>query len=144
MVALTKDRNTPQSAGDLREGPVAASQLIFAGSLVCRNAAGFLVKGVTALNLTGVGRAEHQMDNSAGGAGDVQLRYRPGIFRFANSAAGELITIADIGKACFVVDDQTVARTNGTGTRSKAGVIDAVDDQGVWVRMDEALARVAS
>ncbi len=144
MVALTKDRNTPQSAGDLREGPVAASQRIFAGSLVCRNASGFLVKGVTALNLVGVGRAEHQVDNSAGAAGDTQLRYRPGIHRFANSAAGDLITIADIGKACFVVDDQTVAKTSGTNTRSKAGVVDAVDDQGVWVRMDEALARVAS
>lgn len=144
MVALTKDRNTPQSIGDMRYGAVAASQLIFAGSLVCRNASGFLVKGVTALNLIGVGRAAERIDNSNGAAGDAQLAYRPGIFLFANSAAGDLITIADIGKACFVVDDQTVAKTSGTNTRSKAGVVDAVDDQGVWVRMDEALARVAS
>lgn len=143
MVALNQDRNTPQSQGDLRDGPVAASQLIYAGALVCRNAAGFLVKGATALNLTAVGRAEHRADNAAGGAGDIRLRYRPGTYRFANSSAGDLITIADIGKACFVVDDQTVAKTSATNTRSKAGVVDAIDDQGVWVRMDEALARVA-
>jgi hypothetical protein len=143
MVALTKDRNTPASAGDLREGAVAASQLIYAGAIVCRNAAGFLVAGVTATNLIGVGRAEHRVDNSAGAAGDAQLRYRPGCYRFANSAGADEITAADCGKACFVVDDQTVARTSATNTRSKAGVVDFVDPEGVWVRFDEALARVA-
>jgi hypothetical protein len=139
MAALTADRNTPQSEGDLREGAVAASQLIFAGALVCRNAAGTLVKGATATGLVGVGRAEERVDNSAGAAGAKSLRYRPGIFRFANSAAGDAITAADIGKRCFVVDDQTVAKTNGADTRSPAGFVDAVDDLGVWVRLDEAL-----
>lgn len=144
MNALTGDRNTAQSAGDLREGPVAASQLIYAGAIVCRNASGHLVKGVTGLNLIGVGRAEERVDNSAGAAAAKSLRYRAGVFRFANSAAADEITVADIGKACFVVDDQTVAKTSGTSTRSKAGVVDGVDAQGVWVRFDEALARVAS
>ena len=93
---LAQDRNTPAASGDLREGPVAAAQLIHAGALVCRNAAGFLVKGATATGLVGVGRAEHRVDNATGGAGDAQLRYRPGIYRFANSTAADLITIADI------------------------------------------------
>jgi hypothetical protein len=144
MSALTQDRNTPLAQGPLREGAVAAAQLIFAGSIVCRNATGFLVKGSTAVGLIGVGRAEHRADNSAGAAGDIQLRYVPGSFRFANSAGGDEISIADIGKACFVVDDQTVAKTSATNTRSKAGVVDFLDDQGVWVRMDEALTRVTA
>lgn len=141
---LTQDRNTPAAAGDLREGPVAAAQLIYAGAIVARNAAGFLVKGITATGLTAVGRAEHRVDNSAGAAGDAQLRYRPGVYRFANSAGGDEITIADIGRACWIVDDETVAKTSATNTRSKAGVVEMIDAQGVWVRMDEALARVAS
>ena len=63
---------------------------------------------------------------------------------FANSSAGDLITIADIGKACFIVDDQTVAKTDGTGTRSRAGIVDGIEASGgVWVRCDEALARAA-
>ena len=144
MTALAADRNTPRSQGEYREGPVAAAQLIYAGAIVCRNAAGFLVKGVTATGLTGVGRAEARVDNSAGAAGDAQLRVQPGTRRFANSTATDKITIADIGKACFVVDDQTVAKTSATATRSKAGVVDDVDDQGVWVRFDEALTRVTA
>ena len=34
---------------------------------------------------------------------------------------------------CYVVDDETVAKTNGTNTRSRAGVVVDVDAQGVWV-----------
>jgi len=144
MSALTQGRTTKQRAGDIDDGPVAAAQLIYAGAIVMRNAAGFLVAAVTATGLTGVGRAEELVDNSDGGDGDAVLRVRPGIFAYANSAAGDLITAADIGKACFAVDDQTVAKTDGTGTRSKAGVVARVDADGVWVRFDEALTRIAS
>jgi hypothetical protein len=143
MTALTKGRNTQAASGDLREGGVAAAQLIYAGAIVCRNAAGYLVKGSTATGLVGVGRAEAQGDNTAGAAGDVVLRYRPGIYHYANSTAGDLITIADIGKACYVVDDQTVAKTSGTGTRSKAGMVEMIDSQGVWVRFDESLTNAS-
>lgn len=143
MAPLTTDRQTQLQAGNLRDGPVAAGQLIFAGSLVCRNAAGYLVKGATAVGLTGVGCAEVRCDNSAGAAGDVRLLYRPGIFLYANSAAGDLIALTEIGKVCFVVDDQTVAKTDGGATRSRAGIVENVDAQGVWVRIDEALTRAA-
>lgn len=144
MPPLTADRNTPMAQGNLREGAVAAAQLIFAGAIVCRNAAGFLVKGAAATGLVAVGRAEHRADNSAGADGDIQLRYQPGVFRYANSAAGDLITVADIGLACFVVDDQTVAKTHATNTRSKAGVVEMIDDQGVWVRFDESLTNATA
>lgn len=90
-----------------------------------------------------MGRAEALVDNSAGAAGALTIEYRQGIFLFANSAAGDLITIADIGKLCYIVDDQTVAKTDGTATRSRAGIVDGVEASGVWVRMDEALTRAA-
>lgn len=143
MTALTQDRNTPMAMGDLREGAVAASVKIFAGALVMRNAAGFLTPGATATGAIGAGRAEAQIDNTAGAAGDVQARYRPGIYRFANSAAADEITAAEIGALCYVVDDQTVAKTSATATRSPAGFVDMVDDLGVWVRFDEAMTRNA-
>ncbi|TMV09824.1 hypothetical protein FGK63_01775 [Ruegeria sediminis] len=143
MTALTADRNTPRREGELRSGAVAASTKIFAGALVMRNATGYLVKGQTATGLVGVGRAEEQVDNSAGANGALTVTVRPGVFRFANSAAGDLITIADIGAKCFAVDDQTVAKTDGTSTRSPAGIIEDVDAQGVWVRLDEALTNAA-
>ncbi|MCY1460857.1 hypothetical protein D9M71_784510 [compost metagenome] len=57
------------------------------------------------------------------------------MFAFANSAAGDEITRADIGATAYIVDDQTVAKTDGTSTRSVAGTIRDVDSDGVWVEI---------
>lgn len=139
MTALTADRNTQRAQGDARQGSVAAATLIYAGAMIMRDATGNLVQGQTALNLIGVGRSEGHYDNSAGAAGDVTATYRSGVFLFANSAAADQLTAADIGHSCYAVDDQTVAKTDGTATRSKAGIVDSIDANGVWVRFDEAL-----
>jgi hypothetical protein len=143
MTALSSDRNTRARVGDTRVAGLAASVKVWGGSIVMRNAAGYITKGATATGCAGVGRAEASADNSAGAAGDLTVEYRQGIFLFANSASGDLITIADIGKPCYIVDDQTVAKTDGTGTRSRAGIVDGIEGTGVWVRMDEALTRAA-
>ncbi|WP_457647372.1 hypothetical protein [Profundibacter sp.] len=145
MAALTEDRNTPQSMGDNRVGPVAASAQIFAGALLMRNAAGYLVNGQTATGAHGVGRAHAAADNSAGADGDVTVRFDPGVFRYENSPPPtDQITVADIGSVAWIVDDQTVAKTNGGGTRSAAGLIEDVDALGVWVRFDEAITKIAA
>lgn len=140
MADLTQDRNTRQAIGDMRVGGVAAATTIFAGAIVMRDAAGHLAGGATATGLVGVGRAEERAVN-AGSAGDVPVKYRAGVFHFANSADTDLITIADIGAVCFAVDDQTVAKTDGAGARSPAGFVDHLDELGVWVRFDEAAIR---
>lgn len=144
MTALSEDRSTPIRLGDVLSGPVAASQLIYAGALVMRNAAGDLVKGATATGAVAVGRAELRVDNSTGSAGDLALAYKPGVFRFANSASGDAITAAEIGDLAWVVDDQTVAKTDGTASRSPAGIVVDIDALGVWVLLDEALTKTAA
>ena len=141
MVALTSDRNTPERVGDLRAGLTAANVRIFAGGLIMRIATGHLAPGATATGAVGAGRADIAANNIGGTAGAVSVDWRKGIFRFENSTAADLITIADIGRLCFIVDDCTVARTNGSATRSPAGVVEDVDAIGVWVRLDEALTR---
>lgn len=141
MVALAADRNTPRLEGDERQGLLGASQAVFAGAILMRNASGHLIEGATATGSYGVGVAQERLSSTT--AGVTAIRYRPGTFRFANSASADAIAPADIGAVCYVVDDQTVAKTNGTGTRSPAGIIDGVDTQGVWVRFDEALTRAA-
>lgn len=143
MAALTKDRNTPEATGDMREGDAAAAVLIYAGAIVMRDAAGNLTKGQTATGLVGVGRAHGRFDNSTGAAGDVTVIFKPGVFRFENSSGGDEITAAAIGDLCYVVDDQTVALTNGGNTRSPAGIVHFVDPQGVFVRFDEALTNAS-
>lgn len=142
MTALTQPRNTP-AWGDSphRVGDAAASVLIYAGAIVMRDASGNLTKGATATDLIGVGRASSTVDNSGGSAADETVAFEQGTFRFANSASGDAITKADIGNIAFAVDDQTVAKTDGTGTRSPVGIIAGVDDLGVWVQFDEALTK---
>ena len=139
-MALTADRNTPRMQGDIRQGGLAADETVYAGGIVMRNAAGYLVAGQTDTDLVGAGVALAQAAN-AGDAGDVSVDYRPGIFRFNNSESGDAIAAADIGNPCFAVDDETVAKTDGTASRSIAGFVEGVDALGVWVRFDEALAR---
>jgi hypothetical protein len=136
MAALTADRNTPRKGGDLINLPVAGAKKIYSGALVARDAGGCATPGATATTLLGVGRAEAQADNSSGADGALSLDVRKGVFRFANSSGADEATRADIGADCYIVDDQTVAKTSGGGTRSVAGKIFDVDPDGVWVKFD--------
>lgn len=135
MAALTADRNTPLKDGELIPTPVAANAKIFGGALVVANATGFAAPGSVATTLTALGRAESFVDNTGGadGAKTVLVR-RKSAFKFANHGA-DLIVQADTGKTCYVVDDQTVAKTNGGATRSAAGRILAIEADGVWVEI---------
>lgn len=133
MAALTEARLTPRRTGDALAAAVAANTKILQGALVCLNAAGTATKGATAANLLAVGIAVQEADNTGGSAGDVTVQIAKGIFRFENSAAGDAITAAEIGDTAYIVDDQTVAKTNGGDTRSAAGKIFDVDAQGVWI-----------
>lgn len=135
MTALAKDRNTVARDGKTFGFGVAAAAKIYAGALVALTATGYATPGAVSTTLTAVGRAEEQVDNTGGADGAVTVKVRKGVFRFANSAAADEITIAEIGDDCFIVDDQTVAKTNGTATRSIAGKVVDVDAQGVWVEI---------
>lgn len=134
MAALTKGRNTPARSGDIRSLPVKGTTKIQAGSMVALNAAGFLVPFAVATTLKSVGRAEHEADNTAGADGDLSCKVATGIFQFGNSASGDLIARTEIGTDCYGVDDQTVAKTDGSSARSVAGKVFDVDAQGVWVK----------
>ncbi len=139
MAALTTDRDTPQIAGVDFVYPAAALAKCFAGGLGVLNG-GYLEPGSTATGLVAVGRIEEYVDNSAGGNGDLSVKVRRGVFRFANSAAADAITLADVGNYAYIVDDATVAKTDGhvgvgAATRSRAGRIEHVDAQGVWVSL---------
>jgi hypothetical protein len=131
--ALTADRDTHRVEGDLVSLGVAASKKIYAGSIAAVDANGYATPGATATTLKYLGRAESQADNSSGSDGDVSVTVRRGIFKWENSSAGDAITDADIGATCYIVDDQTVAKTDGTSTRSAAGKVFKVDSDGVWV-----------
>ncbi|MDK3025573.1 hypothetical protein QO239_23545 [Cupriavidus taiwanensis] len=134
MPALTSDRNTTSRAGIDFEFPVAANTNIFAGAIVAIDSAtSTATKGATATTLKAVGIAQERADNTGGAAGAIRVKVRRGLWHVANSAAADQITLADVGADCYLVDDQTVAKTHGTNTRSIAGKVRDVDATGVWV-----------
>lgn len=135
MTALITDRNTPEIIGDMRLGKAGASQHIFAGSILMRNAAGFILKGAVALNCRGIGRAEERVNND-GADGAKSVNYRGGYHLFATT--GTAFTEADIGKVCFIVDDQTVAKDDAVGTRSPAGFVHSIQGDDIFVEFDES------
>jgi hypothetical protein len=117
--------------------PLAADAVAYLGALICRDSAdaGLGTPGKVSTTLRPIGVAQEHVDNSGGADGAVSVRVRRGTWRFKNSAAGDAITAADVGATAYVVDDETVAKTNGTNTRSAAGRIEDVDAAGVWVRV---------
>lgn len=135
MTALTADRATAERLGDEFSFDVAASVVCRAGGIAVLDTSGNVKPAVVATGLICVGRFQEMVDNSAGSAAAVKAKVRGGVFRFGNSAAGDAITKAHIGDTCYLADDQTVALTDATGTRSAAGKIVDVDSAGVWVRM---------
>lgn len=134
-MALTADRDTPEREAKLFYYKIAAGKKCFAGGIAVRNSTGYAQPGTTATGLVSLGRLEDYVDNTAGGDGDLSVTVREGTFRWKNSAVADLITIADLGEACYIVDDETVAKTSGGNTRSIAGIIRDVDDDGVFVEM---------
>jgi len=109
-----------------------AATKIWGGSLVAISA-GYLQPATSATALIVLGRAEETVDNTGGAAGDKLCNVLTGVFKWKNSAAADLIAQTEVGKGVYAVDDQTVAKTDGTGTRSYAGVCVGVDADGVWV-----------
>ncbi|WP_042920375.1 hypothetical protein [Stutzerimonas kunmingensis] len=131
MSALTRDRNTPLKNAEIIGVPAAAGAKVYAGALVVANATGYAAPGTTAVGLTYLGRAEESVDNTSGanGAATVLVR-RLNAFKWGNDGS---ITQAHQGKTAYIVDDQTLAATDGTGTRSAAGRIVGIEPDGVWI-----------
>lgn len=132
MAALTGPRNTPLRHGEILAFPVKAATTVYQGSLVVIDA-GYAAPGRVAAGLIAAGRAEGNA--TAVSAGDAVVEVRTGVFKFGNSESTDEIKQADVGKDCFIVDDQTVAKTNGSSARSRAGIVTAVEDGGVWVQI---------
>jgi len=131
-MALSRERNSIQIGdGLLREIGVKANTKIYAGAIVV-NDAGVAAPGRTALGLVAIGRAERTIDNTGGADGAQRVPVRRGVFGFANKADDPVVA-ADIGKDCYLVDDETVAKTSDTNTRSIAGKVFSIDGDTVFV-----------
>lgn len=131
-MALAADRNTPCMDGEIISVPVATGVTIYAGAIVAANNSGYATPGAVAATLTYLGRAEEQVVNAgANGAKNILVRRKKG-FKWDNYGS-DAVTVALLGKNCYIYDDATVAATSGGSARSIAGKVIGVEADGVWV-----------
>jgi hypothetical protein len=133
MTATTAERLTQKRATGKLLGIPLAAQKALVGTIAVLNSSGYAEMGTTATGKKALGVFTATVDNSGGAAGDLKAEIERGVFKFANSASTDAIALTDYGANCYVVDNQTVAKTDGSSTRSIAGVIRGVDSDGVWV-----------
>lgn len=123
MAALSKNRKTSERIPALRQFEAGAK--IYAGALVALNTAGKAVPASDTAGLTVVGRAEITAESGK------MVTVKTGCFLYENSTSAA-VTAAEVGKVCYVADDQTVAKTGGTNS-IVAGLVYDIDKKGVWV-----------
>lgn len=163
MTALNSRRSISSNSGGnpvLSRGYIglAANAKVYEGAIVVLDPSkGFGVQGKTAPGLIALGIADEPemniqlagppailsdvYDNTGGADGSIVCQYKQGVFPFVNSAAGaDLISVANIGQDCYMVDDQTAALTDAAGTRSRLGRIINVDSFGVQVQVGVSFA----
>ena len=124
MSKLSENRNTPELHVEAVKYHYerTADGEIYAGSLVGQNSAGNAVAAADTANLVILGRAE----NSA--VAGEKVVAKKGCFLFENGEGSEALTVADIGKDCYIVDDQTVGKIGGTNKIKAGKVIDVTAD----------------
>lgn len=142
MTALSADRLIQRYEGDIMPASVVPLAVIYGGSLVTRcNACGIaarrgMVQAATdACGMLFAGVARTAVTGNASGATAAKAElYKRGVFRLAFSGTA---TIADEGKAVYIVDDQTVGLAATTTYDKQVGVIDQyVSANVVDVRID--------
>jgi hypothetical protein len=134
MTALSADRDTPNRAGLCFSYPAKGGVKFFVGAIAAVDSAtGFMTKGAASTTLKSAGIVQEQIDNTSGVDAALNVPIRRGLWRVANSAGADQLTLKDVGANAYIVDDQTVAKTNGGATRSIAGIVRDIDPAGVWV-----------
>ncbi len=139
MAALTAEKDVLELASgfsqrmeDFGSGTF-LSQAVYKGALMVYDPSAQTIEpGGVDTDLIALGRAEESATTAEIAAGK-KPKIRSGIFAFENSSAGDAIANTDAGVTCYIVDDQTVAKTNGTNTRSAAGKIVKVAGGKVYV-----------
>lgn len=142
MSALTLERLTKFAGVVPARGtfPIRANTQVFKGSIVAIDSAGRALPAgaISTGALSAVGKASATYDNRTGsvlggaaGAVDVEVEF--GTFGWLSATGGDAIAAKDVGKAAYMVDDQTVGLTSSASARGVAGIITEIRDGQVFV-----------
>lgn len=119
MAAASADRNTTQREGRTVSLPVKTAKTIYAGTLLCTDASGYVIPGADGANNTFIGVAKEYVNNASGSSGDkyVELYLRGSglVFKFTYNGTTGTVTQAMQNQTAYVNTDQEVSSaTNST------------------------------
>lgn len=135
---LSADKKLEYTEGVEVPFPVINADIIYGGSHVCVNAAGYALPGSDTSGLIYVGEAMERVDNSLGGAGDKNIVCRRrGLIKMEFATA---ISIANVGDNVFLVDDEKVDLTANVTYKIFCGIIAGyIDSTHAWVDIEPAI-----
>lgn len=138
MAALTTERNTgwAQLDGEITPSPLQKGAVkIFNGAMVNTDASGFLVPAADVVNHKCLGWSRDTSDTAGIADGVQRCAVGIGVAKFATTGANA-ITIADVGKLAYVLDDNNVVRALGTVNSIIAGRVHGVDPNDGQIYVD--------
>lgn len=144
MAALTSSRAIQSKPGILFSYPVLANAVIYQGAIVVIGSNGYAKAGVTGTGLTTVGIARESVNATGLSNGAATVEVEEMIAGVFSAGGGDLITFDDVGKFCYLVDDQTVGLTSATNTRSLAGIIRSVEGSLIFVEFSNTIAALST
>ncbi|MDV2438699.1 hypothetical protein QR665_04195 [Acinetobacter gerneri] len=127
------DRQTPRRDLGLICVAVAANAIVRAGYIAVANKTGFAVEGSKAKDITYLGIFDETIDNTGGADGDVTVMVRTHHAFLLDNDATDPVTQASIGKKCYISTAVSVSGTSATDTKSEAGIVLEINENGVWV-----------
>ena len=120
-----------------------AAQTFYNGALVAVDSSGYLVPaaataGLRVVGICDLGNKVSQLSASPDGTDTIIVK--SGIFGFAIGASTDALTIADLLKDVYALDDQTVGRLPGSG-RPIAGQLIKIDNALAYVGIGFSLPK---
>ena len=132
-MAPSSNRLTKEREPGITSYPVYQSTTIYEGSMVALNSSGYLVPAADAAGNKVVGKADEMVDNASGASGAKYCRVKSGRqFLFAATS----ITQAMVGKAMYVVDDETFDDVGGTNYIKAGKLTEYVSATSGWIQID--------
>lgn len=113
--------------------PVAGNTTIRQGAIVVVDG-GYAKEAPGSATAIAAGRAEADVDNTGGTDGDKTVLVRRGVFRLQVDPA-DPVGPADLLKEVYLSGPDSVAKTDGTGTRPKAGRLLSLEGGYAWVEV---------
>lgn len=137
-MVLAADKALEYTEGKELPFPVINADIIYGGSFVCVNAAGYALPGSDTAGLIFEGVATERVDNSTGNAGDKNVvLMRRGLIK---ATLGTAISQANVGDNVFLVDDESVDLAGNTTHDIFCGIIAGyIDTTHAWIDIEPAI-----